>query len=386
MDIKNKNHKLFCLDGLRGWAAFAVFAHHFSLAFCPQLLGMNTHNESYLNIKETPLFIFINGPAAVSLFFVLSGFVLSVSLWQNIDGIIHSIIKRYPRLVLLPLISVLVSFTLYKFNLFQYKEASRISESNWLMQFGYSPNGGNITENFIDSFLQGTYYTFFRGDHSLNISLWTMHIEFVGSILTFAFVAVCSKIKTSTTIFFSLILSVLFCYQDNYFYIAFLLGAIISRLYLNNSQKKNGILSHFLLFVSLISLGFFDPGVGFYSFISKLNLNQAIFRIFLHIAASAILINYCLRSTRLKVFLSNKTSTFMGKISFPFYVIHIPIMMSLSSTIFILSYKIGYKTSLIITLFATITFSFLVAHLLASIDSHWCTVINKVTKKITPTL
>ncbi|HHD6386098.1 TPA: hypothetical protein ACNTB9_003866, partial [Escherichia coli] len=88
--------------------------------------------------------------------------------------------------------------------------------------------------------------------------------------------------------------------------------------------------------------------------------------------------NYCLRSTRLKVFLSNKTSTFMGKISFPF--------LSLSSTIFILSYKIGYKTSLIITLFATITFSFLVAHLLASIDSHWCTVINKVTKKITPTL
>lgn len=225
--------KLTCLDGLRGWAALVVFIHHFLLGFCPQWDGLISGSIPGKNLKETPLFFLANGTAAVTIFFVLSGFVLSLRLWNNSDKILTSALKRWPRLIILPLISVVLVYFISTAGLFYFKQASQITHSVWMDTFGFSSNNGNITERFIDTFLQGYLFTFFRGDQSLNSSLWTMNIEFIGSCLVFAFVSICNKHKTKYTLILALLISMILFFKNSYYYVSFLAGAILSKCYID---------------------------------------------------------------------------------------------------------------------------------------------------------
>lgn len=210
-----------------------------------------------------------------------------------------------------------------------------------------------------------------------------MYFEFVGSLMTFAFVMVCSKVNIKTMIFFTSGLMFLFFCQGQYIYIAFILGSVISRLcfdgYLRN---KNGLLMHFLFIVSLIFLGFFEPASGFYSFLAKLDLNQSVLRAILHIFSSALILPYCIKYKTLKASLSLKMSLFIGKVSFPLYVIHIPIFFSLSSFVFVMFHGLGVKWSFLITLVVSLFVVLLVSYLLSIIDEMWCKLINKKTKAL----
>lgn len=81
------------LDGLRGWAAFAVLGYHFyfdlTRAFVP---------EPVANLIAA----IFNGPLAVAIFFVLSGYVLTFGAWGAVDKgpTIRQMLKRYPRLAI----------------------------------------------------------------------------------------------------------------------------------------------------------------------------------------------------------------------------------------------------------------------------------------------
>ena len=112
---------------MRGLAAFMVFLFHFVLGFLPQRHGQ----EAAVaipggNLLETPLFFLINGHAAVTFFFVLSGFVLSYSYFSknSNDGLLGSIIKRWPRLFPMALISTLFSWLMIHYGLYAYAETA----------------------------------------------------------------------------------------------------------------------------------------------------------------------------------------------------------------------------------------------------------------------
>ena len=97
--------RLVYLEAGRGIASIVVLLHHLVLAFKPKL------DEAYpLGLQFTPLYVAINGGAAVSFFFVLSGFVLSLSLIQSPSRsrLATSVVKRWPRLAL-PAVVTLVA-------------------------------------------------------------------------------------------------------------------------------------------------------------------------------------------------------------------------------------------------------------------------------------
>lgn len=72
------------LNGLRGWGAFAVFLFHYTEAFWkmdkrPDVEGLDGSWNTpawLIFLRTTPFGIVIAGYCAVSVFFVLSGFVL----------------------------------------------------------------------------------------------------------------------------------------------------------------------------------------------------------------------------------------------------------------------------------------------------------------------
>lgn len=90
------------LDSLRGIAAFIVMIGHYSVLF------LEFRNFKFLNL------LFSSGSSAVSLFFVLSGFVLSISVVNNKNNSYFVfLIKRFFRLYIPYILSVFLAMFCY---------------------------------------------------------------------------------------------------------------------------------------------------------------------------------------------------------------------------------------------------------------------------------
>ena len=92
----NGTLRLAALDGLRGIAALVVVCFHFAAAFLPSLIPDQTDHPCW--VADTPIGILFNGPFSVSIFFVLSGFVIAQAAARRRDPIYINIPLRYLRL------------------------------------------------------------------------------------------------------------------------------------------------------------------------------------------------------------------------------------------------------------------------------------------------
>ncbi|MED3758915.1 acyltransferase [Peribacillus frigoritolerans] len=107
------------LDSLRGLAAISVVIHHYLLIF-PQFYEKTIDNSGYALVnflKYTPLHIFFSGTQAVILFFVLSGFVLSLPFLNNINSSYSIYLTRRVTRIYIPylvsLVIVLIAVKLF---------------------------------------------------------------------------------------------------------------------------------------------------------------------------------------------------------------------------------------------------------------------------------
>ncbi|KAL0940204.1 acyltransferase [Colletotrichum truncatum] len=106
------------LDGLRGIAALLVYTYHFSMALDGKRLrhGYGPHNSSLLSLPVLRL-VRHSGPAMVSIFFVISGYVLSVAplrharwrQWDQLLAYLSGAVMMRPVRLLLPSILLTVA-------------------------------------------------------------------------------------------------------------------------------------------------------------------------------------------------------------------------------------------------------------------------------------
>ena len=387
------SNKIVPLESLRGVAALIVVAGHFVLGFFPQYHGVAPGAIPGKQMQEFPWFVFINSVAWVNFFFVLSGFVLSYRFFstRSNDRLFYSAIKRWPRLFPLALISTISSFLLIKLGFYTYYSASRVTQSNWMENLAWSSKGGWFEVTFWEAFSQGFYKTFFFGESFLNSSLWTMHYEFIGSLIVFAIIPIFNRKKlcTGVLVYLTAVAAVVFCptigFFENTLIIPFLSGCFFSfyfaqhRNFLGN-QRPNSMIFILALAFSLIALGFLGPPKGFYRFLNVVPIQYlTLFQISLHTLASIILIYYVLVHKGLYRILDGKVGRFLGRISFALYVIHVPIMFSVSTAIFLKFVpSFGHTWSAFMAFFASLPILLFVSWLMSLLDEKWRKQVNQI--------
>jgi len=273
------------------------------------------------------------------------------------------------------------------YGLYSYFDAAWATQSKWMLHFAASRGNVHVL-SFSDAFRQGFFYTFFRGDHNLNTSLWTMHYELIGSLLVFGLIPLVNGAGRKQ----ALILFVLFmvtAYYTSPYMCAFIMGCFLSyyRCQVRPSMPlvhANRVLLIIGFVVVILMFGYTEPARGFYSFMDHESHHiMKTLRIMLHSLASVILIQMILSYNSLYKLLDGRTGRLLGRCSFALYVIHVPLMFTFSTAVFLaLLDMIGYQSSVIVTFVLTVPLLFLISWLLAKFDEFWCRQVNLTVKKM----
>ncbi len=183
------------LDGLRGLAALLVVLHHGTISHDWALHSGLVSDSKFswdVAVSGMPFFLLNGGDFAVCLFLVLSGFVLAHSFLHSSLGIFASAIKRYTRLTMPIVVTSLISLAV------------------GILTPGFALPGTIGTGRSLPDLLgalrfclvEAFYRATFAGLHgaSYNGVLWTIPIEFHGSILLLLVFAATRRIaRTSST-------------------------------------------------------------------------------------------------------------------------------------------------------------------------------------------
>lgn len=357
--MKTKNVRFMELEGLRGIAAIAVVLAHYMLAFYPALISGNaslTHSSLEELIHGTPIALLYAGTFAVAIFFVLSGFVLSIGYFQTND---KSIVKRlahsrYLRLMLPALASVVLAYLLISFGAGHMSAVAGEETKSWLF------NSWLIDTSFLSTIQGGMFDIFVQSGSPLNTVLWTMYIEFLGSFLVFIFLLLFAQSRYRWTTYAMLIF-----FTFNSWFMPFVIGVLIADLYSKGRLEKlkkvwiiAPLLIGGLLLGSLPHKGIENTPynvlfqVDIESLVGMADINYE--RLYLTIGAVMILLAVLL-SRRLSAWLRQPRVAMLGRYTFSLYLTHLLVLLSFSSGLFaLLPDSIGYNKTAVLTILLSI--------------------------------
>ena len=359
-----QKNRFWELEGLRGVAALIVVAYHFLLAFYPlALLGVNSgipvvQNMRYEdNFYGNPIAVFLSGSFAVAIFFVLCGFVLSIGFFQvgKLDIIKKLASKRYLRLMLPALASVLIAFLLMTLNLEHNRVAAAITHSGWL------DDGWNFDPNIFTALKDGIYGIFVQFGTPYNNALWTMMYEFTGSFIIFGFLALFSKSKFKPVLYVFLLFATF-----NTWFMAFVLGMILADLYAKRIFTQRD--RKWYVFLPVLAFGLFLGGyphfganstIYEYIFLPILSIDWPTVTL---VIGATIVVGVVLFTAQVAKIFSNKYVSILGKYTFSLYLIHLSILYTYTSGMFLLIHTqigLGYNVSAMLSIISSIPVLFL---------------------------
>ncbi len=316
------------LDSLRGLAALSVLLGHF-------MLIIPTSHITQL-IEFSPLRILIARSEAVTLFFVLSGFVLSIPFFEKEKNIKYTsfLYKRYLR-IYLPfyvslIIAILSSMTLYSGSINEF--------SSWFnMVWSREINLRVIVEHLL-------LLTSFQNAH-INPVLWSLIHEMRISIIFPLLMLIINRLNFKKTILLALMMSALsfILYvglskpSHDYFHTLhysalFIVGAILARYRLEMIEKIKDLTT--LKQTTLLLTGLFLYLYAKPAFALNILLGgrdvflAAILDTWVVAIGAGIIIMMSLSSNLISKFLLFKPTKFLGKISYSLYLYHCIVLFS----------------------------------------------------------
>jgi peptidoglycan/LPS O-acetylase OafA/YrhL len=361
------------LEALRGLAALVVVVWHFFLGLAPSVLIMP-------GLYGTPFYAFVHGSAAVGVFFVLSGYVLTRRYFESGRKrvLIIGALKRWFRLFPPVFLSVMLSWLMFHFDLYSYREAAAISHSSWLATFGFAMNPP-FEPTFPAALENGFSEAFYHNSSAFNPLLWTIHIEFIGSYIAFAFAAFLQVTRGRLWA----ILPVVFAgglasYFTEPYLTAFFAGTLLAFYAELLKALKNTTGSAFLV-IGIVCLGYYEPA-GFYRFLYFLEpINGETLRTYISTIGAVFVMISFIGLKPLRRHLQGPSASILGRMSFPIYLVHIILLFSIGSTAFVFAKDTnGYDASLAIAALILMPCITVVAGLFAMIDIQWIAFVNRV--------
>jgi peptidoglycan/LPS O-acetylase OafA/YrhL len=350
------------LTSLRGIASLVVLLHHAMLLFRVDgrndTLGLPLQLSDHWLLCQQTLLIVFNGQAAVTLFFVLSGCVLSLSLQHSPtfspSQIFGFYIKRAFRILPTLWFAVLISLLLLP-----YASGSHVDaiSTRWMeTAYSRSPSPYEFAKHLIGM------------DSFLNQPLWSLFIElFYSAIFPAIFLLTCGgarAIAMIATSIIALFLPFAVNRELNFFLLAFVLGSALA-----NVTPTQKLFSRAAL-IALLSAATFSL-LAARRILEPIGAPTSIV-VFFETLASAGIIYLVLFVDKGLRWLKNSTLVHLGNISFSLYLLHFPALFVIArwyenfvGVDFITVYPIlsnavvGIVTALVVIPFATLTFNWL---------------------------
>jgi peptidoglycan/LPS O-acetylase OafA/YrhL len=322
------------LDGVRGLASFIVFVFHFTHLLYP---GTNTGYGVSQNpsIWQLPIIRFVySGAAMVSIFFVVSGYVLThryiekmyrheyASLYSSLTSLAF---RRALRLFLPALGSCVLSYICASAGLFSIPK-----------EIGHKPfeHGFSALLHYIDresnpwtwnSYMEGYY----------NPQLWSIALEYRGSMVVFLAVLGLSRSRTCVRLAVELAITIHAFGHRRWDIALFISGMLVAEMdvFAHSSAARKAIFESRLakaLWVTIIFVGMWLSGYPRdrsqdsygYAFLSAAWPHTAYRRRFWLGVASIMLIGPMPYLPFTQALFNTRMAKYFGKISFSLYLVH----------------------------------------------------------------
>ena len=237
------------------------------------------------------------------------------------------------------------------------------------MNYWYEKDSINIIEALKSSLYGGIIF----GDDTFIPPLWTLKIEFLGSIfLIFYLILTFKKNQKYTLPLFFLILALVFKNEAIYYFL-FVGGA-----FLKNVPNIRRFFYYILILISFYLISFQD---GFYYQLLANNLpTNFSLRNISHGLGSLILV-YLIRLGFINKFLKSQFNLFLGKISYSLYLIHHLILCSVIS-IFFIAMEQSSNSLILLYLFYVISTFFISYFIINKFDEYGIKLSKKISYKI----
>lgn len=283
-------------------------------------------------------------------------------------------INRYFRLSFPIVVSCLLAYFLMIVGLTPNIEAGhRVGLSGWLPTFlNFEPR----IQDVLNYSIYGVYFG--SSAPTYNPNLWTMSIEMLGSVLVIAVILVLDRIKYQKT-FLAVLFVYLFVFSN--FLSLFVAGVLLGRLRSEGVFDRLSRFSVIWLAVFLFLVGFLMPFVRYKMHdVFQTMTFELIQRESFDFMLAILIVFLSYSCTFLKRFFSNGFSRFLGRISFPMYVLQFSVLVSFSSILIIEFGKLGIllqywwviaSSSVVVTIALSIGFSYAEIRFLKLMNSFW---------------
>jgi peptidoglycan/LPS O-acetylase OafA/YrhL len=341
--VPSNERRIAYLDRLRGLASVQVLLSHSMLAFFLTTAFASPWSRTLTGyFAATPLFFLFDGASAVCIFFVLSGYVLTPVFTHSRASNSAIIGSRFLRLAIPGIAGCGFSAILFQVFGRYHEAAGAIAESQWLAD-GWRPSAdlwfikdaivNGVILGFQDSSL-ALWFGFPAASlapmaDSYVTPLWTLSVEFYGSIL----VLLLARSRSWTLIILAALI------LGRTYLLCFLVGHVAARFDLGGKRllvpwPMAAMAAAIGLAVCMIS-HFMSPKpvvqfcARLAAFLPPCPLAKAEYLI--RVYGASLFTVGIMQCGPIRTFLAHKRLSALGRLSFPIYLTHWPIIFGVGS-------------------------------------------------------
>lgn len=297
--VSSLSQRLFFLDGLRGWAAFAVMLLHIYVQILPPIDTSRLHLHLWWPFT---------GEFAVALFFLVSGFSLSLGFVKTSSRrlVLRTAVGRYLRLIIPVFFACALASVFLNAGLVPPPETRPAGMDAY---YAFEPTVGHLLKfAFLDVLFDYSH------DISYAPPLWTISYEFFGSLLLAVLLLAFGK-PSDNRLIFATAAVVFFVYQPWYYLFVVGIICVEGRIWL--ASRLPGWMGGALMGVGCILSVVSGPSMHLLALAATLFFVGAI-----HAPAA-------------RAFFSNRLSRILGELSFPLYLVHVPVAFAIGMPVYI---------------------------------------------------